>query len=147
MRKRRCGRQWPAERRSNCPFELHPRANAGGWIQTSSNLWLTLPFELYPRHKCRVPHISLVFREMWDTAGLPLKPVSCSTLSRPPMPGCPILRVLCEGWDSQIPPPPHPGDGLCVEILPVSDLSRAFVTHFYTPLPLPHDRTCNGEAT
>jgi hypothetical protein len=26
-------------------------------------------------HQSRVPHISLVFREMWDTAGLPLKPV------------------------------------------------------------------------
>jgi hypothetical protein len=26
-----------------------------------------------------VPHISLVFREMWDTAVLTLKPVSCPT--------------------------------------------------------------------
>jgi hypothetical protein len=25
-------------------------------------------------------------------------------LSPPPMDGCPILRVLCEGWDSQISP-------------------------------------------
>jgi hypothetical protein len=31
---------------------------------------------LYPRINGRVPHISLVFREMWDTAGLPLKPVA-----------------------------------------------------------------------
>jgi hypothetical protein len=30
-------------------------------------------FGLYPRTNRRVPHISLVFREMWDTAGLPLK--------------------------------------------------------------------------
>jgi hypothetical protein len=29
---------------------------------------------LSPRTDRRVPHISLVFREMWDTAGLPLKP-------------------------------------------------------------------------
>jgi hypothetical protein len=27
----------------------------------------------YPRNDRRVPHISLVFGEMWDTAGLPLK--------------------------------------------------------------------------
>jgi len=25
-----------------------------------------------PTHNCRVPHISLVFREMWDTTGLSL---------------------------------------------------------------------------
>src|SRR5580658_2759640 len=28
---------------------------------------------IYPRNNCRVPHISLVFREMWDTAGPALK--------------------------------------------------------------------------
>jgi hypothetical protein len=33
-------------------------------------------FVLYPQTDGRVPHISLVFREMWDTAGLPLKPVA-----------------------------------------------------------------------
>jgi tRNA(Ile)-lysidine synthase len=33
---------------------------------------------LYPRQKRRVPHISLVFREMWDTTGLPLKPLACA---------------------------------------------------------------------
>jgi hypothetical protein len=27
---------------------------------------------LCPDHNCRVPHISLVFREMWDTAAPPL---------------------------------------------------------------------------
>jgi len=27
---------------------------------------------LCPDHNCRVPHISLVFREMWDTTGLSL---------------------------------------------------------------------------
>jgi hypothetical protein len=31
---------------------------------------------LYPCHQCRVPHISLVFHEMWDTTGLTLKPVA-----------------------------------------------------------------------
>jgi hypothetical protein len=36
-------------------------------------------FWLYPRANGRVPHISLVFREMWDTAGLPLKPDTGST--------------------------------------------------------------------
>ena len=30
-------------------------------------------FGLYPVTNRRVPHISLVFREMWDTAGPPLK--------------------------------------------------------------------------
>ena len=30
-------------------------------------------FGPYPVNDRRVPHISLVFREMWDTAGLPLK--------------------------------------------------------------------------
>jgi hypothetical protein len=35
---------------------------------------------LYPRHNRRVPHISLVFREMWDTAGLPLKPMRSQQL-------------------------------------------------------------------
>jgi hypothetical protein len=30
-------------------------------------------FGLYPVTDRRVPHISLVFREMWDTAGLTLK--------------------------------------------------------------------------
>jgi hypothetical protein len=34
----------------------------------SNGLWL------YPRTSRRVPHISLVFREMWDTAGLAHKP-------------------------------------------------------------------------
>jgi hypothetical protein len=29
---------------------------------------------------CRAPHLSLVFREMWDTAGLALKPVAASYL-------------------------------------------------------------------
>jgi hypothetical protein len=33
---------------------------------------------LYPGTDRRVPHISLVFREMWDTAGLALKPVAGS---------------------------------------------------------------------
>ncbi len=43
--------------------------------------------------------ISLVFGEMWDTAGLPLKLVAGERIH-----GCPILRVLREGWDSQISP-------------------------------------------
>jgi hypothetical protein len=33
-------------------------------------LWNERAFGLYPRHDDRVTHISLVFREMWDTAGL-----------------------------------------------------------------------------
>jgi hypothetical protein len=31
-------------------------------------------FGLYPRHQGRVPHISLVFRKMWDTTALALEP-------------------------------------------------------------------------
>jgi hypothetical protein len=49
-------------------------------------------FGLYPRHDRRVPHISLVFREMWDTAGLPLKPVADPTVPS----GCPTsTETLC----------------------------------------------------
>jgi hypothetical protein len=40
---------------------------------------------LYPRTNRRVPHISLVFREMWDTAGLSHKPVADLT----DLHGCP----------------------------------------------------------
>jgi hypothetical protein len=32
--------------------------------------WRERAFRLYPRHYRRVPHISLVFREMWDTTAL-----------------------------------------------------------------------------
>jgi hypothetical protein len=38
-----------------------------------------LPTGPYPRHNRRVPHISLVFREMWDTADLPRKSVAGPT--------------------------------------------------------------------
>jgi hypothetical protein len=36
----------------------------------------------------RVPHISLAFREMWDTTGLPLKPLKVSQIRT----GAPISR-------------------------------------------------------
>ena len=36
-------------------------------------------FGLYHLDQSRVPHISLVFREMWDTTGLPLKPAAGPT--------------------------------------------------------------------
>jgi hypothetical protein len=45
-------------------------------------------FALYPLHQCRVPHISLVFREMWDTAALALKPLAGLTALQ----GCPSIR-------------------------------------------------------
>jgi hypothetical protein len=32
--------------------------------------YFTCRFELYPDNNARVPHISLVFREMWDTTAL-----------------------------------------------------------------------------
>jgi hypothetical protein len=35
-------------------------------------------FHLCPGHKSWVPHISLVFREMWDTTTLHLQPSSFS---------------------------------------------------------------------
>jgi hypothetical protein len=35
----------------------------------------------HPRANGRVPHISLVFREMWDTADLPLKPAAQRQIS------------------------------------------------------------------
>jgi hypothetical protein len=43
--------------------------------------------ELYPHTDRRVPHISLVFREMWDTTALPLKPPADSTT----LSGCPTF--------------------------------------------------------
>ncbi len=48
---------------------------------------------LYPRYKSRVPHISLVFREMWDTAGLPLKPVASPSAPS----GCPTFAPAYVG--------------------------------------------------
>jgi hypothetical protein len=41
----------------------------------------------------RVPHISLVFREMWDTAGLPLKPLTGPTIPH----GCPTFAPAYVG--------------------------------------------------
>ena len=35
--------------------------------------------DFIPRADRRVPHISLVFCEMWDTAGFPLKPAAGAT--------------------------------------------------------------------
>jgi hypothetical protein len=48
---------------------------------------------LRPVHKRRVPHISLVFSEMWDTAGLPLKPVKVFTTPY----GCPMFAPAYVG--------------------------------------------------
>jgi hypothetical protein len=45
-------------------------------------------FGLHPRYKYRVPHISLVFREMWDTAGIALNLVAGPTDPH----GCPSIR-------------------------------------------------------
>jgi hypothetical protein len=44
-------------------------------------------------------------------------------LSLPPMAGCPILRVLCEGWESQISPLKR--SGACDFIDPNGPQSRA----------------------
>jgi hypothetical protein len=51
-------------------------------------------FRLYPRHNGRVPHISLVFREMWDTAAVPLKPLADSTTPH----GCPTFAPALPGF-------------------------------------------------
>jgi hypothetical protein len=48
---------------------------------------------LYPRTNSRVPHISLVFREMWDTTGLSLKPAKVSTTPY----GCPMFAPAYVG--------------------------------------------------
>jgi hypothetical protein len=48
----------------------------------------------YPCHNCRVPHISLVFREMWDTAGLALKPQAGPTTPH----GCPTFASALPGF-------------------------------------------------
>jgi hypothetical protein len=46
-----------------------------------------------PAANRRVPHISLVFREMWDTAGLPLKPAAVPT----DLHGCPTFAQAYVG--------------------------------------------------
>jgi hypothetical protein len=50
----------------NAPAQMHPSIVPGPDKQQ-----IPRP---HPLTKTRVPHISLVFREMWDTAGLALKP-------------------------------------------------------------------------
>jgi hypothetical protein len=62
----------------------------------------------FPRHNCRVPHISLVFREMWDTASLPLKRLAGPTTrtwgrKRWAKPTRPALRLS----PPQLPGAPH----------------------------------------
>jgi hypothetical protein len=46
-----------------------------------------------PRTNRRVPHISLVFRQMWDTAGFPLKSVTGPTTPY----GCPTFASAYVG--------------------------------------------------
>jgi hypothetical protein len=46
-----------------------------GGICSCCGVSIKRALKFYPRNQSRVPHISLVFREMWDTTGLPLKPV------------------------------------------------------------------------
>ena len=48
---------------------------------------------LYPRSNRRVPHISLVFREMWDTAALTLTPLAGPTN----LSGCPMFAPAYVG--------------------------------------------------
>jgi hypothetical protein len=50
-----------------------------------------------PATNRRVPHISLVFREMWDTGNLPLKPVAGAGSRRVPLaPGLTLFRSLLD---------------------------------------------------
>jgi hypothetical protein len=64
------------------------------WHGTGSKLTLERTrFGFYPLTSRWVPHISLVFREMWDTAGLPLKPVADSTTPY----GCPTFAPAYVG--------------------------------------------------
>jgi hypothetical protein len=42
---------------------LSPEFSQGGALQKQTEI----SFEVSPDHKGRVPHISLVFREMWDS--------------------------------------------------------------------------------
>ena len=102
--------------RNERAFGLHPLAIAG-WVDTNSKcnknrwvaqvsllrpgfLWAMDPnreeraFALYPLHQCRVPHISLVFREMWDTAALALKPLAGLTALQ----GCPMFAPALPGF-------------------------------------------------
>jgi hypothetical protein len=46
-----------------------------------------------PATNRRVPHISLVFREMWDTADLPLKPLADFAAPY----GCPMFAPALPG--------------------------------------------------
>jgi hypothetical protein len=77
-------------------------------------------FGLYPRTDRRVPHISLVFREMWDTAGPTLKPVACSAAPS----GCPTFAPSYVGrkrWAK-----PHHAPSLSAEL----DHCQALRRHF-----------------
>jgi hypothetical protein len=65
-------------------------------VQSSNALLSSIPAA-----NRRVPHISLVFREMWDTAGLPLKPDAAPQI-RTGAPGSP-QRTWAEN-DGRSPP-------------------------------------------
>ncbi len=63
---------------------LEPAVVESHISRKTSEIWGTqalfplLAFKNFPRHRTWVPHISLVFREMWDSTN-----VSRATLSKP----------------------------------------------------------------
>ncbi len=71
-----------------CPSRRRPAI-----VDQDGGYPLILRFWLHPLTNRRVPHISLVFREMWDTAGLALKPAAVATTPH----GCPMFAPAYVG--------------------------------------------------
>jgi hypothetical protein len=61
---------------------------------TAKEGWNAHAFGSLPATSRRVPHISLVFREMWDTTVLSLKPVAVLTTPY----GCPMFAPALPGF-------------------------------------------------
>ena len=61
--------------RTNSVRVPHVRTSVRGATKTGRTPIKALSFSLFPYHQSRVPHISLVFCEMWDTTALPPKPL------------------------------------------------------------------------
>ena len=76
-----CGHPLP---HTNSVREPHVRNSVRGLIETGRSPIKALSFLFSVNNKARVPHISLVFSEMWDTTALPQKPFPRRSCSIPP---------------------------------------------------------------
>ena len=71
-----------------------PRTSVRGSTKTGRSPIKALSVFFYVNTKARVPHISLVFCEMWDTTALPPKPFPAHS-------AYPTLRQQREGWGTR----------------------------------------------